>query len=182
MTLHRITLKAGADLQGFRRAVRWLNAEELAPQHVVFAIDDAPGLFGDEQTGDAPAVAIPKGVAQLIEPVVCHRDPERYALLYSLVWRVLNGERDLLEVASDPLVHRIDMMARSVRRDLHKMHAFVWSQHPDQLRRAVGEALTRHGIEYALTLSSGAQLVAAHGTEVGHLWVLVPASAGIEAA
>jgi DNA polymerase len=125
MTLHRITLKSGADLQGFRRAVRWLIAEELAPQHVVFAVDDAPALFGDEATGDAPAVAIPKNVAQLIEHVVCHRDPERYALLYRLIWRVLNGERDLLEVASDPLVHRIDMMARSVGRDLHKMHAFV---------------------------------------------------------
>jgi DNA polymerase len=72
-------------------------------------------------------------VAGLIEPVVCHRDPERYALLYGLVWRVLNGERDLLEVASDPLVHRIDMMARSVRRDLHKMHAFV------RFRRVEGE-------------------------------------------
>ena len=45
--------------------------------------------------------------------VVCHSDPERYALLYQLVWRVLNGERDLLEVASDPLVHRLDLMARS---------------------------------------------------------------------
>src|SRR5215203_2714197 len=133
MTLHRITLKAGADLQTFRKAVRWLIAEELAPQHVVFAIDDAPGLFGDEQAGDAAPVSLPKGVARLIEQVVCHHDPERYALLYSLVWRVLNGERDLLEVASDPLVHRIDLMARSVRRDLHKMHAFV------RFRRMHGE-------------------------------------------
>ncbi|MFL5203891.1 MAG: TIGR03915 family putative DNA repair protein, partial [Microvirga sp.] len=125
MNLHRITLKTGADLHNFRRAVRWLIAEELAPQHVVFAIDDAPGLFGQEATGDAPAVSIPKGVARLVEHVVCHSDPERYALLYQLVWRVRSGERDLLEIASDPLVHRIDLMARAVRRDLHKMHAFV---------------------------------------------------------
>jgi DNA polymerase len=137
MTLHRITLKTGADLDGFRRAVRRLIAEELAPQHVVFAVDDAPGLFGREATGDAPAVSIPKGVARLIEHVVCHHDPERYALLYQLVWRVQNGERDLLEIASDPLVHRIDLMARSVRRDLHKMHAFV------RFRRMPGEHLER---------------------------------------
>jgi DNA polymerase len=136
MTLHRITFKTGADLQTFRKAVRWLIAEELAPQHVVFAIDDAPGLFGDETVADAPPVTIPKGVSRLIEQVVCHNDPERYALLYSLVWRVLNGERDLLEVASDPLVHRIDLMARSVRRDLHKMHAFVrFRRMPGELER-----------------------------------------------
>jgi DNA polymerase len=137
MTLHRITLKAGADLDGFRRALRWLVAEELAPQHVVWAVDDAPGLFGDETIRDAPPVSLPKSVARLIDQVVCHGDPERYALLHGLVWRVLNGERELLDIASDPLVHRIDLMARSVRRDLHKMHAFV------RFRRIKGEELER---------------------------------------
>ena len=119
MNLYRITLRTGADLDTFRHAVRWLIAEEQAPQHVVFGIDDAPSLLGEEATGEAPPVSLPKGVARLVEHVVCHSDPERYALLYRLVWRVLNGERDLLEIASDPLVHRLDLMARSVRRDLH---------------------------------------------------------------
>jgi DNA polymerase len=133
MSLHRITLKSGADLEGFRRAVRWLIAEELAPQHVLWSFDDSPSLFGEDEHGAAPPVSLPKGVARLIEACVCHRGEERYALLYQLVWRVLNGERDLLEIASDPLVHRIDMMARAVRRDLHKMHAFV------RFRRMQGE-------------------------------------------
>jgi DNA polymerase len=125
MSLRSVTLEEGADLDGFRRAVRQLIAEELAPQHVVFTIDDAPDLFGRESIGEAPAVSLPRPVADLIALVACHRDPERYALLYQLVWRVLNGERALLEVASDPLVYRLDLMARAVRRDLHKMHAFV---------------------------------------------------------
>jgi DNA polymerase len=137
MSLHRIALKTGADLDGFRRALRWLVHEELAPQHVVWTIDDAPGLFGHDSVHDAPAVSLPKGVARLVGHVVCHSDPERYALLHQLVWRVLNGERDLLEIASDPLVHRIDMMARAVRRDLHKMYAFV------RFRRMKGEDLER---------------------------------------
>lgn len=136
MSLHRITLKPGADLEGFRRAVRWLIGEELAPQHVVWSFDEAPSLFGEDDHGAAPPVSLPKGVARLIEACVCHRDEERYALLYQLVWRVLNGERDLLEVASDPLVHRIDMMARAIRRDLHKMHAFVrFRRMPGELER-----------------------------------------------
>ncbi|WP_243369321.1 UdgX family uracil-DNA binding protein [Microvirga solisilvae] len=133
MSLHRITLKNGADLDGFRRAVRWLMAEELAPQHVVWSLDEAPSLFGDDEFHDAPPVSLPRSVARLIELGVCHSDSERYALLYQLIWRVLNGERDLLEIASDPLVHRIDMMARAVRRDLHKMYAFV------RFRRMQGE-------------------------------------------
>lgn len=36
-----------------------------------------------------------------------------------------HGERALLDIHSDPLVHRLAMMAKSVRRDLHKMHAFL---------------------------------------------------------
>ncbi|HEY8564404.1 MAG TPA: UdgX family uracil-DNA binding protein [Beijerinckiaceae bacterium] len=125
MTLHRITLRDGADLDGFRRAVRRLVAEELGPQHVLWSLGGEPGLFGEEASGEAPPVALPRALSELITLVVCHRDPERYALLYQLVWRVLNGERALLEVASDPLVHRLEMMAKAIRRDLHKMHAFL---------------------------------------------------------
>ncbi|HEU6442292.1 MAG TPA: UdgX family uracil-DNA binding protein [Microvirga sp.] len=142
MSLHRITLRNGADLDGFRRAVRWLMAEELAPQHIAWSLEDAPGLFGDDGSGDAPPVSLPRSVARLIELGVCHSSPERYALLYQLVWRVLNGERDLLEIASDPLVHRVDTMARGVRRDLHKMYAFV------RFRRMKGEHLERFAAWY----------------------------------
>ncbi len=125
MSLHRITLRDGADLDGFRQAVRRLAHEELAPQHVVFDIEATPDLFGGEAAGDAPPVSLPRSLTEMIGRVVCHRDPERYALLYQLVWRVLNGERELLDIATDPLVHRLELMARAVRRDLHKMHAFV---------------------------------------------------------
>ncbi|PVE24983.1 uracil-DNA glycosylase [Microvirga sp. KLBC 81] len=142
MSLHCITLKDGADLDGFRRAVRWLIAEELAPQHIVWSLDETPSLFGDDDMSSAPPISLPRSVARLIELGVCHRDPERYALLYQLVWRVLNGERDLLEIASDPLVHRIDTMARAVRRDLHKMYAFV------RFRRMKGEDLERFAAWY----------------------------------
>ena len=50
---------------------------------------------------------------------------ERFALLYQLIWRVSHGERNLLEVHSDPLVNRLQLMAKAIRRDLHKMHAFL---------------------------------------------------------
>ncbi|MBM6593809.1 UdgX family uracil-DNA binding protein [Microvirga pudoricolor] len=137
MSLHRITLKDGADLDGFRRAVRRVIAEELAPQHVVWTIGSEPDLFGDDAGGEAAPVALPRPVGELIQLVVCHRDPERYALLHQLVWRVLNGERELLQIASDPLVHRLDLMARTIRRDLHKMHAFL------RFRKVGGQHLER---------------------------------------
>jgi DNA polymerase len=45
-------------------------------------------------------------------------------LLYRLLWR-LKSERRLMEMASDPDVARMGQLARAVRRDIHKMHAFV---------------------------------------------------------
>ena len=136
MTPHRITLRDGADLDGFRRATRALVANEFPPEAVSWSTLDEPGLFGPlpergaerRDSGDrvrgAP-LSLPRAVHEWIAEVVPHRDPERYALLYALIWRVLHGERDLLEIASDPLVHRLWRMRKGVRRDIHKMHAFL---------------------------------------------------------
>jgi DNA polymerase len=123
--LIRVALQEGADLPGFRAAVRGLVARGVAPGSVHWDVDGAPGLFGETVAADAPAVTLPRSLADLIEPVVCHRDPERYGLLYQAIWRVLHGERDLLEVPSDPLVHRLEGLRKSVHRDRHKMTAFV---------------------------------------------------------
>jgi DNA polymerase len=122
---HRATLRPGADLDGFRQAVRRLVAAGARPEEVVWSVADTPDLLGEEAAGDAPPVSLPRRIATLIGEVVCHRDAERHAALYALVWRVLHGEPALAEVASDPLVHRLERMAKAVRRDLHKMHAFL---------------------------------------------------------
>ena len=118
-----VSLELGADQDGFRDAVRRLVALGVSPALVTWS--DGGGLFDQVPAGSAPAVWLPKPVAELARLVVCHTDPERYALLYRLIWRIRHGERDLLEVASDPLVHRLNGMAKAVRRDVHKMHAFV---------------------------------------------------------
>lgn len=57
--------------------------------------------------------------------VLCHRDPQRYAVLYRLLWRVACGERALLERATDVDVHRVTQWQKAVQRDTHKMKAFV---------------------------------------------------------
>ena len=55
----------------------------------------------------------------------CHRDPERFALLYRLLWR-LQASAACSTIAADPLTSpSVEAMAKAVRRDIHKMHAFV---------------------------------------------------------
>jgi DNA polymerase len=125
MELVSVALQEGADLDGFRRAVRHLVARHLPPQFVIWASGDATEFFDTAADHDAPPVALPRAVAALVEEVICHRDPERFALLYTLIWRVLQGERALLDLPSDPLVHRLERLRKSVRRDIHKMHSFL---------------------------------------------------------
>ena len=53
-----------------------------------------------------------------------HRDPDRWNLLYRLLWR-LQTETNLLHLDIDPDVAQLRSLVRQVRHDLHKMHAFV---------------------------------------------------------
>jgi probable DNA metabolism protein len=122
--LTRIRLAPGPDLAGFRDAARWLIAAGVPPEQVVWDTEGGE-LFGQAAPETTAPLMLPRAAAELVSRVVMHADPERYGLLYRLIWRLQHGERALMEIASDPLVHRLQRMAKSVGRDLHKMHAFV---------------------------------------------------------
>jgi DNA polymerase len=138
--MRSVALRPGADLDGFRRAARALIAAGIAPGDVAWSVAE-PSLFGAEPVDDAgpeaPLLRLPRAVAELIARVVPHRDAERYGLLYDVIWRVTHGQRALLDVASDPVVHRLELMRKAVKRDIHKMHAYVRLR---QIETAPGEA------------------------------------------
>ena len=67
---------------------------------------------------------VPAKFVELAKAAILHRNRERFAILYRLLWR-LRGNHDLLVVATDPDVARVSAMAKAVHHDEHKMHAFV---------------------------------------------------------
>lgn len=125
MARYHVALNPGADLANFRDAARRLLASQIRPEDVTWDAQGRPSLIGGAVAGNATASLVPRGVVLLIQDAVCHRDPQRYGLCYQLLWRVQQGERALLEVASDPLVHRLLILRKAVHRDIHKMHAFL---------------------------------------------------------
>ena len=125
---HAIELKPGADLDGFRVAMRCSLHAGRHPDDIVWSALDAQSLFGSDGVAaptDAPPIMLPRQISDLIREIVCHADFVKYDLLYRLVWRIQHGERHLWEVKSDQLVHRIERMAKHVRQDIYKMHAFL---------------------------------------------------------
>lgn len=52
-------------------------------------------------------------------------EPARWDLLYRILYRINHGEAQLLEDVVDRDVLRLHHLVKSVRRDLHKMHAFI---------------------------------------------------------
>jgi DNA polymerase len=127
--MRAVTLAAEDDFEGWRDAARALALAGVAPEEVVWQVGDGVGdLFGDAPAPVAAApgaiFSVPRAFLSLAETAICHADPARFALLYTLLVR-LRATPKLIEDEADPLVRRIAGLAKAVRRDIHKMRAFL---------------------------------------------------------
>jgi len=126
--MHTARIARPDDLDAFRRAARGLIAAGAVPESVSWHEGGEDGLpLGDPapDAAAAPPLSVPKRFHELAEAVICHRDPERFALLYTTLWRLTKGERTLLHDPTHPLVRRLERMAGAVDRDEHRMTAFL---------------------------------------------------------
>lgn len=57
--------------------------------------------------------------------VSCHRSHKRWSVLYRIIWRLNHGEKNLLSIASDADTKQFHHWYKAVKRDRHKMKAFV---------------------------------------------------------
>ena len=115
------------DFDGWRLAARALAAAGVPADQVVWQVGErAADLFGDEAVPDAATASfsVPRPFVELAQSVVAHSDPERFALLYRMLLR-LRDQPGAMADQADPLLRRLDEMAKAVRRDMHKMRAFV---------------------------------------------------------
>ncbi len=122
-----VALTAEDDFDGWRDAARSLAAARVDPSEVVWQVGDQPAdLFGDDAVlpSAAPELRVSRRFVELAREAILHSDPERFALLYTLLTRVI-ARPGSIEDKADPLLRRLDDMAKSVRRDIHKMRAFL---------------------------------------------------------
>ena len=129
-----VRLASVTDWAGFSRAVRALRAERVAPARVHWRVTGADEGSGDlfdrgveREAHDLPAAAalpLPKAFVDAARDVFLHADARRLPLIHRLAIRIAD---DPLAWA-DPLHEdrlQFDRFHREVKREIHKMHAFV---------------------------------------------------------
>lgn len=139
-----VALQFHANASEWRAHARVLLADDVSPEHIDWLGPGDRGLF-DTAPPHAPSPSprrrpgpsdvaspastrthtVPRDFVDALPWFLSHSDPQRFALAYRVLWRIVHGEPRLLERITDPDIHRLREMQSAVRRDHHKMKAFV---------------------------------------------------------
>ena len=111
------------DWDGWRQETRRLLALRADPVSVRWTIGSAQPT-PPEIEGTADAIKVPRAFIDLSRVLVRHRDTSRFQFLHRLASRLAAAPK-LLEIASDDDVQRAEAWTRTIRRDRHKMTAFL---------------------------------------------------------
>ena len=132
---HRLTIDPGygrPQVEAWRNTARALLLAAIPPAEIDLADATTPqalplGFTTEPDLTphvDAPRPSVPKAFIDLASTAACHIDAYRWNLLYRVLWR-LQHDRELLNLELDPDIAELRRMDSQVRRDLHKMHAFL---------------------------------------------------------
>jgi len=118
--------RIGTD-KAWREAARSLLTNRVPPEDVLWDFDQTlPELFSvprplPELRGQPK---VPKSFVELSQQVVWHKDPQRFARLYALLWKI-RLDPALMSDRADADLAKLQQMEKAVRRCKHKMKAFV---------------------------------------------------------
>jgi DNA polymerase len=115
--------------ESWRDAARDFLARRVPPGEILWSDDvrEASLFVTDEATAPGgPTPKVPAAFLDIARSAAAHRDPRRWGLLYQILWRMTHGgERQLLQIPTDPDVRLVGQWCKAIGRDIHKMHAFV---------------------------------------------------------
>lgn len=132
---YRISLSSEVDLDGWRDHARRLLQAGIAPEQVTWTVegrgnsgelDLSPSAALPEKSSDqiARAVRISKTLLSLINTALLHSNEDRFDLAYRLLYRAQSVPA-LHRNPADADMLKLNRYAKAIRRDIHKMHAFV---------------------------------------------------------
>ncbi len=120
----RIVLNSETDWQGWRSATRALVLAGVAPEDVHWSVRAHPDDASQELPEGSGGFNVSRTLVAIAALAFQARDPERFALLYRLIWRANAGEK-LLEHKDDPELCRAQGLAYAVRAEAHRMRTLL---------------------------------------------------------
>ena len=110
-------LDGETDFEGWRKAARAFRLAGVSPERAAFRIGaGGDGLFDERLPPPSAAAApftVPKAFVDLAREVILHRAPDRFDLLYRLLWR-LGAEPELMRIVNDVEVADAHERAKNV--------------------------------------------------------------------
>ncbi|HKO87650.1 MAG TPA: DUF4130 domain-containing protein, partial [Burkholderiales bacterium] len=123
--MQHVSLQSETDWVGWRNAVRHLLHARVPPDQVQWGVGDAPFLFDQAPVAECnESLLLSRSLIEACEAALLHRDPQRFARIYRLLYRVTADPR-VWRFSLDEDVSYLRALCKSVRRDVHKMKAFV---------------------------------------------------------
>lgn len=129
--IFKVNLADETDFSAWRDAARLLLQNDINPCYVSWrSASSIASLLENTYepierlmpTFSKPTV--PAAFPDIAKRVMCHTDPERFSKLYRILYR-LQRDRHLLNNAMDSDIQWLQNCDIAIRRDRHKMHAFV---------------------------------------------------------
>ena len=99
--------------------VTWTDSTSTQPLLGALATPVPPAAKVDTR------VSVPRRFVQLATLAARHSSPNRWALLYRILWRIVHGERFLLDAELDEDGRELRGLVRGVKEDVERMKAFV---------------------------------------------------------
>ena len=126
----RQSISFAPTFDAWRDAVRPLLSSGTPPDAVDLADTDSGTTASLFAAPDPPpddrtiAIHVPRSFIERAKIVACHRSSDRWNLLYRILFR-LQSNRNLMKLDVDDDIAEFRRLEHQVKRDLHKMHAFV---------------------------------------------------------
>ena len=118
--------RIGTDV-AWRDAAKRLIGAGVSPEDILWDFDNEMGELFATATTLPPLtrrIKAPQSFVQMADWVVWHKDPQRFARLYALLWR-LRHQPGLMQDRADKDLAKLRHMEKGVHRCKHKMKAFV---------------------------------------------------------
>ncbi len=120
-----VSLTHETDWDGWRAATRAHVLSGTPPEALRWRVGPGGvGTSGDPLPTGEGTFGVPRQLVALTAQTVQARDPDRFNLLYRLVWRAQAGE-PVLELRDDPELALARRLALAVRADAHRMRTHL---------------------------------------------------------